>query len=1785
MIGRRKTTTTFIARLSLVLLLIGFVPIAADAQPANVGPGGGRGDSRDSNPGSAALTLRQFYYRMKNAQTYSTTEFGGTDVLGNVGRSQGLSRFTNGLRSLGSGLMSGNLRQGAQNAMQAFTGQDGRGPKESVGPGTVKTQSGPTFAWPVPVPPGIPSTVPTKRDEGINKNELKTFGYPVSDTQFQLIQRYNQNIMLEQLSNPERFMWAANTLGGLSSNAAANSANNMATNQAISAIDFSKKYLVNFTAEQGNVWHRLRDQLFIPMAILLLLPGAVLAQVKAIVAQGSPSWAQSDSPIEGITRSIVAVFLIPATFLVINYGIDVSNSITFTIADEYKRIFGTDMYEDAICHEKRALAINPANRKENAIHEEERPVERGSSVWSSFEGLNSTVREYDPCLNVDETRVPDENVVQAKNWNRLAKGMANTGLTAAWNIMSAFQMAYLYYLWCMGPIAAALWVWPIGPMRGALKSWIEGVITLCFWSLFWNTTILLMACFKGVGDDGSIIITALNTLANLAVKKAFDFAGLVAEAGAAASSEMQKAMSGGGPGGGAKGGGGGGQGGAGGQGGQGTAGRGVAGPGGGAGSQVGGPGSGTGSGDPSLTSSTGSSPLALSGGNQGDLSSAALSPRGGADIDPVTGLPRSGAGVDPGLPPQERTAMGMRGGANDATEAAALAALGAAKGMPPSEEEKRAFEGLKALDDKGHPAATATMEALARTQPGDLDKAQAGDKAAQERIQAATGMSAQTLNDALRGDPTAMMTAAAVVGAAGSAGAAGSLLSRAEQGDAAARAQLESRTGVNADTLIKAARGDEASQIGVMARAGLDDSVREAARNGDVICGDAARAADMMYARNAATGDYTQVSAYDPQTGKYQATDAQGNVLRNADGSAQIAYDQATGTYRTADGAGVSYDAGSGQWLARDANGSTAGGIVYDTNDKRFEAAGTGAAVSYENGNFVAAGTNGNVVWDAQQNRFEDKTSGGAVMSDPGGSGQWFRVSQDGQSIERLAGGAAGQANWERAGSAPMEVRNGEVIAAGTNGNVVFDQAQGRFEARNADVGVQYDRQSNQWYAQGASGQVAYSVEQGQFRATGSNEGVTYSGGQWSVDNTGGRVVFDAAQGRYEVAGANAAVAYDRASNNWVAADTGGQVKFDRQDMRFETSAGTAAVVDPNGSGRWYAASADGGSVQVLSPASSGAATWSQAGADAPVTYSNGTFVAQGSGGQVFYDQKAGQWELRQQTAQGQYVDTNVAMARDSASGNWVAAGTGGQVVLDPASRQLEIYGTNTAVARDATGTYVAANTGGSVFLDSQNPGGARWEVRGTDTPVMQSAGGQWMAADSRGGVVWDAQQNRFEQAGTNVAAYRDPAGSGWYSVAANGMVTQLGSDSQWRSIDPATAPIRVDQGGNITAAASNGLIQFDQRDNRWEIAGTNQAVQYDTRSQQWVAPETGGRVAYDFNDRRLEVVGSNGATTNVPVVTDPGGRGYYAFGANGDVRQLDTTAGSWKPLDASSTVGYTQSGQIYSTASVAQGDATRTPQVMYDTQQGRWEVANNPVAGNNGIPVTQTGGGFYADGTGRQIEYDLNNRRFELAGSDRPVEYQRGTGWTYAGTGEQVALRTPDGGWTAGTHASTDPTRVQGGYDPFSNPSRHHQGGYIPETVSRFPEWRNDAVDLRGGHGHIDVRTPDFQAHIGHGHAHVDVNTPHFQAHVDAPTGGIMDAPRRSDLGGTAGKAITAAGVGAAIWQQWSNISNRINRGQQGPGPSLQDLMRKGGGSQKKRDNRRIIGYDDQGAPIYEKK
>lgn len=498
-----------LTKLLLLLVLTATVtttPALAQATGGSGGSGtggsGGALKNEDANPGTAWDIRKNYFKRFKFAKEFGPSEAGGADVI-----------------------------------------KDG----ESQGPGQITPNSGPVFMWPKKIIQGQPSQVPTKRDEAIMKFQVKTFGYPISDTQFQVIQRLDDNMMLEEAFDPERWMWMENAMGAIKATSAANSMANLARNQATSAIQFSQKFLENFTVQEGNEWNRMRNELFVPMAILLLLPGAVLAQVRAIIAQGSPILGEVN-PFDGILRSILAIFFIPATYLVVNYGIDVSNSIAHEISEGYSRINGGNMYQDAQKAQERAMDIRKQDENKNGIPADDTPnvPADGADAVKQIEKLAFDVSdgsdEIDPIL---------------KSTNRLLVNGANAGLTATWNVLCAFQMAYLYYLFCMGPIVAALWVWPMQQLRGALPSWVEGVVTLCFWSLFWNTSIMLMAAFKDSGQTGTIIMTALNFLTTASVKHAFDFAGLIKAAG----DEVAKGAKSGGGGGGAGNGGGGKQGG------------------------------------------------------------------------------------------------------------------------------------------------------------------------------------------------------------------------------------------------------------------------------------------------------------------------------------------------------------------------------------------------------------------------------------------------------------------------------------------------------------------------------------------------------------------------------------------------------------------------------------------------------------------------------------------------------------------------------------------------------------------------------------------------------------------------------------------------------------------------------------------------------------------------------------------------------------------------------------------------------------------------------------------------------------------------------------------------------------------------------------------------------------------------------------------------------------------------------------------------------------------------
>lgn len=317
----------------------------------------------------------------------------------------------------------------------------------------------------------------------------------------------------------------------------------MEREQAATAIEFIMGFMQNFTSG-GNKYVTLHDTLFVPMAVLLLLPGAVLAQTKSIAAQGFSVLGEI-SPWEGILRSIVAIFLIMSSGLIINYGIDVANALVKAVSEGYSQNFGSNMGSDAEALHVRAHPIRIPEENFGVIPEDMQAIMFnyfGSSSAASMEGSLLAIKYEDPRAGlyiVPPDRAPEVVPAQVPFAREAFNGI-NCGMAMTWAIMCCVQECYLYYLYFVGPVIAALWVYPSQMLRQAFPNWIEGVVCVCFWSMFWATTVCLMACFRGVDDTGTVACTALLSLALVSVKSAFDFVGLAKEAGRDAARVAEK---------------------------------------------------------------------------------------------------------------------------------------------------------------------------------------------------------------------------------------------------------------------------------------------------------------------------------------------------------------------------------------------------------------------------------------------------------------------------------------------------------------------------------------------------------------------------------------------------------------------------------------------------------------------------------------------------------------------------------------------------------------------------------------------------------------------------------------------------------------------------------------------------------------------------------------------------------------------------------------------------------------------------------------------------------------------------------------------------------------------------------------------------------------------------------------------------------------------------------------------------------------------------------------------
>jgi hypothetical protein len=384
------------------------------------------------------------------------------------------------------------------------------------------------------------------RDSELFQNLMTTFGYPVSDSQFQIIQRENNQRLLELAYDPERVMWMTSTTSQTTSSQASKSMANTGElaltavfNYIVngdgngSLINVANEGAVSGLTYRGNgddvsiamavsMVQTMYKLVFIPMAVLFLLPGAVISQVKSMTAKGFGMQAtESQSPFDGILRSIVAVFLIPATQVIVSWSIDTGNSLAYSCR-EWVDLPTIMNWTQQLCYDPK-LSINailPPNPGGSSSSSGSSSSGGGlGSVGSSIGGAiggslgaaiggflggllgGGSLGGYGGTGDGLAANQPDtSSVIEQQDWMGQALQTTLNGamLMAAITliILTALQVVTLCYLLLLGPISAAFYAWPqvssTHLFRGVFGKWVDGVIKVSMWRFVWMAILAIM---------------------------------------------------------------------------------------------------------------------------------------------------------------------------------------------------------------------------------------------------------------------------------------------------------------------------------------------------------------------------------------------------------------------------------------------------------------------------------------------------------------------------------------------------------------------------------------------------------------------------------------------------------------------------------------------------------------------------------------------------------------------------------------------------------------------------------------------------------------------------------------------------------------------------------------------------------------------------------------------------------------------------------------------------------------------------------------------------------------------------------------------------------------------------------------------------------------------------------------------------------------------------------------------------------------------------------------------
>lgn len=235
----------------------------------------------------------------------------------------------------------------------------------------------------------------------------------------------------------------------------------------------------------GAIWmvQQMYKQVYLPMALLLLLPGAALTQVKGMVSAAMLGSRDEDaaSPIAGLIRAMMAIFLIPTTQLIVSYCVDTGNSMMYCVTTELKKNgrierINSWMKEQAFASkpEKMDNHIKPQAGESDSTNPEKGKFSNASAKTTVQEKVSGVGAALQNCFNTVN--------------NACAEGLG---------VLNAFQLVMISYLFLLGPIAAAFFAWPAGIGKDLFKrtfsSWLDGVVVLCLWKFWWCVVLLCMA--------------------------------------------------------------------------------------------------------------------------------------------------------------------------------------------------------------------------------------------------------------------------------------------------------------------------------------------------------------------------------------------------------------------------------------------------------------------------------------------------------------------------------------------------------------------------------------------------------------------------------------------------------------------------------------------------------------------------------------------------------------------------------------------------------------------------------------------------------------------------------------------------------------------------------------------------------------------------------------------------------------------------------------------------------------------------------------------------------------------------------------------------------------------------------------------------------------------------------------------------------------------------------------------------------------------------------------------